>query len=504
MGLSRSLQAMAAAENRERFGWAIIVRWLVIGGFLALALTARVLGRLASVEACLMAATVGSFVNAVNRWSLRHWRFIGVVSVGAVVGDVVLISWVVVGTGGLRSPFVMMYVVQVVTTALLLDMGVAAVSALLCVGGFIAALQVQRLLGAEAGWLPASTPAAVATDHLVWALFLLYCLALLVYLGGYISDRLRISERDLAAKNDRLQRTLSSLEEAHTTLQATYDRLRSTESQLVQSEKIRALGQLVAGIAHELNNPISFVYANVDYVRRSLKPLVQLLSAYDAAPLTPVDRARLVLLRERLRVDTLLDDLPQLLTDCEEGVRRAQEIVTGLQTFARIEREDCWQLADLHAALDASLTLLRHRLPPGVTVERRYGVLPLVECLPGQLTQVFVNVLANAADAVGKEGRVTIQTEILPPSEASAVQGSPRAAVTISDDGPGIPAEALPHVFEPFFTTKEVGKGVGLGLSVSHGIVQRHRGELRAHSTVGAGTAFTIVIPIAAHPNGPR
>ena len=491
MRLSRSLPAIAAVENRERLRWAVRVRWLVIAGFLLLALVARALGRLSSIHGCVLAAVLGSSLNGLNQWSVRRWRWIGVVSVGALFGDVLLISWVVVHTGGLRSPFVMMYVVQVVATAMLVDVVVAALSALLCVGGFVGALHVRPVLEGGVGWQPAASPADLATDHLVWALFLLYCLALLVYLGGYISDQLRASERNLAAQNERLRQTIASLERTHAQLATTHERLKSTEAQLIHSEKIRALGQFVAGIAHELNNPMSFVYANLEHLGRHLGGVRELLAAYETVHLAEPDRIRLETARRVLRVDALLDDLPALLQDCEEGVRRAQEIVSGLRAFARSEREDRWQAVDLHEALEASLTLLRHRLPAGVIIERRYGSLPRVECLPGQLNQVFLNLLANAVDAVGDRGRITIQTEVLP----NALEAEPaRAAVTISDDGPGIDSDAVAHLFEPFFTTKEIGRGVGLGLSVSHGIIRRHGGVIRVRSAAGA--AFTVVIPV--------
>ncbi len=489
----RSLRAIAAVDNRDRLRWAVRVRWLVIGGFLLLALVAWFLGRLSSVSGCVLGAVFGSVINGLNQWSVRRWKWISPISVVALVGDVVLISWVVVDTGGLRSPLVMMYVVQVLATAMLVDLAVAALSALLCVGGFIAALRVQRLLAIEGGWLGAA-PTDLVTDQLVWALFLLYCLGLLVYLGGYISDKLRTSERDLAAKNQRLQETLTSLELAHAHLAATHDRLKATEAQLIHSEKIRALGQFVAGIAHELNNPISYVSANLEHLSEHMGRMGQILTEYDAVAFAPDDRARLTAARRKLRIDALLEDLPALLDDCRAGVRRAQEIVTGLRTFARGDRDETWQLADLHAGLDASLALLRHRLPAGVVVERCYGALPPVECLPGQLTQVFVNLLANAADAVGDRGRISIGTELRPARAETAETA--RAVVTIRDDGPGIGPDVLSRLFEPFFTTKEVGRGVGLGLSVSHGIVRRHGGEIVAASGSGTGTTFTVVIPV--------
>lgn len=487
-----SLAAITAPDNRPRLAWAVRVRWLVIAGFFALALLAHATGLLASLAPCVRAAVAAAILNAVNDWCVRRGRFLRLATALAVPGDVVLITYLTLHTGGVQSPFVMMYVVQVVATAMLVGLDVAAVCAVGSAGGFAAAVLLQRagvVAGAELG---GSGVADAATYQLVWALFLLYCLALMAYVGGYVSEQLRGRERELAAANSDLRRTLASLEQAHADLIRTDGLLRAAESQLVHSEKMRALGEFVAGIAHELNNPLAFVAGNIDHLERALPGLAEMLGAYgNARAAEPGLAAR----RRELRVDEFLDDLPSVVRDCQEGVRRATEIVTALRIFARGgSASETWDVIDLHESLDRTLALLRHRLADGPAVEREYRALPPVECLPGQLDQVFVNLVANAIDAVDGSGRIRIETrpvEVPPPGLTA-----PCVAVVIADNGAGMAEEVRAHVFEPFFTTKPAGQGTGLGLSVSYGIVARHGGAIHVESAPGAGSAFTVFLPV--------
>ena len=246
--------------------------------------------------------------------------------------------------------------------------------------------------------------------------------------------------------------------------------LRETQAQLVQSEKMASLGQLVAGIAHELNNPIGFVHANLQLVDEYIRKLIDSKGTGPEA-----DRAR--------------EALVKLLARSREGTGRVKKIVEDLRTFSRVDHADL-QEADLHDGLDRTISLIEPRLKDGIRVERDYGVLPRIRCYAGQLNQVFMNLLINACDAIGKEGTIQIRTR--------AVDGGVR--VEIEDDGPGIPPEIQSRVFDPFFTTKPVGKGTGLGLSISHGIVERHGGRIWAESAVGRGTRFVLELPLDAGP----
>jgi signal transduction histidine kinase len=486
-------QRIATRLSPERLLWAVWVRWLVIAGFLTLAVVAHGFGSFASLGPIVVAAILGGALNALNGWSVQHGRYLLAVSAVAIPMDHVFITYLVVNGGGARSPFLMLYLVQVLATAMLVDTRVAAGSAVLAILLWYAgvSLQAAGYLHASPLFVQGAAPAGEALYQGIWAAFLLYCLALLVYLGGYISERLRSSERDLADKNRRLEEALASVRAAHQELSGAYERLKQTEAHLIQSEKMRSLGELVAGIAHELNNPISFVSANVEHLRTYTERLRQALDAYARVPLPAEVHAQAAALRRELRIDQVLADLPGLLDDCEEGARRTKQIVNGLRSFSRSDEHDRWRPTDLHHGIESTLGLLASRLKDHIAVHRDFGVLPEVECVPGQMNQVFMNLLANAADALGtRPGNIWITTR--------PVSDGPRPEVTIAirDDGPGIPTQLQSRIFEPFFSTKEVGQGTGLGLSVSYGIIQRHRGTLTIESSPGAGATFTITLPV--------
>jgi len=246
--------------------------------------------------------------------------------------------------------------------------------------------------------------------------------------------------------------------------------LRDTQAQLVQSEKMRSLGQLVAGVAHELNNPIGFVHANLqlldEYVTRLLQP-----------DLDPEKRRK------------TQEAITKLLTRSREGTERVKRIVQDLRTFSRTDQAELQQVA-LNDEIDRTLALIEPRLK-GIELIRDYGELPQVRCFAGQLNQVFLNLLMNACDALDGHGTIVIRTR----AEA------PGVVLRFEDDGPGMPPEVLTRIFEPFFTTKAVGKGTGLGLSLSHGIVLRHGGQMEVDSRPGEGARFTIRLPLEPPPD---
>ena len=263
---------------------------------------------------------------------------------------------------------------------------------------------------------------------------------------------------------------------ANDELQAAYRDLQSTQMQLVQREKMASVGQLVAGVAHELNNPIGFVSSNVSTLEDFVGRLRKIVDAYRTATLPEADRARIAAEWETLKIDYALRYLDPMLQGIREGAERTRKIVGDLRVFARTG-DDVWQAIDLHEDIESSLTLLNHVLKDRVSVDRRYGNLPAVECIRSQIDQVFLNVLANAAQAIDGPGTITIET---------AREGE-MAVVTISDTGPGIPADVLGRIFDPFFTTKPVGEGTGLGLSISYEIVKKHGGEIAASEHPGPG-----------------
>lgn len=281
-------------------------------------------------------------------------------------------------------------------------------------------------------------------------------------------------------------------------LQKALDELKQTQTQLVQSEKMSSLGQLMAGVAHEINNPVNFIYGNLAYATRYTQDLLNLLQHYRAAITEEPPE-----LKEQVQavdLDFVIQDLPKLLGSMRTGSERIREIVRSLRNFSRHDEAEL-KLVDIHQGLDSTLMILQHRLRADsgkatVVIVRQYGQLPQVKCYAGQLNQVFMNILSNSIDALrdweaerpGFEPKILVRTR--------AVEGD-RIQITIADNGPGIPPDILSRIFDPFFTTKDVGKGTGLGLSISHQIVvERHQGRLTCQSSPNKGAEFTIEIPV--------
>jgi signal transduction histidine kinase len=286
-----------------------------------------------------------------------------------------------------------------------------------------------------------------------------------------LEEKVRVRTEQLRAANEELQ--------------AAYRNLQATQMQLIQREKMASVGQLVAGVAHELNNPIGFVSSNVSTLEDFVSRLRAVLDAYRQADLPAPDRERVDARWRELKVDYALRYLDPMIQGIREGAERTRKIVRDLRVFAR-SGDEAWQAVDLHEELESSLTLLNHLLKDRITVHRKYGALPSVECVRSQVDQVFLNVLANAAQAITGPGEITIETR--------AEDGS--AVVVIGDTGPGIPPEVIGRIFDPFFTTKPVGEGTGLGLSISYEIVKRHGGTIEAASPPGQGAVFTIRLPL--------
>lgn len=261
--------------------------------------------------------------------------------------------------------------------------------------------------------------------------------------------------------------------------------LERLQAQLVHSEKMASLGQLAAGIAHELNNPAGFIYGNMDMLRDYLSEIEKILDAYDRVML-PADAALLVnSLKTKVNYEKLKGDLNSIVSDCLEGAERIRDVVQNLRLFSRLDEAEIKQV-NVHEGIDSTIRLLSRYYSGGmIKILREYGELPSISCYAGQLNQVWMNLLVNAAQAVGEEGEVTIATRL----------DGDWVVVMISDTGAGIPEDQLHKLFEPFFTTKPVGEGTGLGLSISYGIIERHGGTIVVKSKVGTGTTFTVRIP---------
>jgi two-component system NtrC family sensor kinase len=290
-----------------------------------------------------------------------------------------------------------------------------------------------------------------------------------------LEDKVRVRTEQLRAANEELQ--------------AAYRDLQATQVQLIQREKMASVGQLVAGVAHELNNPIGFVYSNVGTLDDFVKRLRAILDVYRAVPLADAEQGRVDEQWRQLKVDYALKYVDSMIEGIREGAERARKIVRDLRVFARTDT-DVWQAVDLRDELESSLTLVNHLLKERITVHRRFGALPPVECVRSQIDQVFLNLLANAAQAITGPGAITIETRV----------DDTVAVVAVSDTGAGIAPDVIGRIFDPFFTTKPVGEGTGLGLSISYEIVKKHGGEIRADSPAGGGATFTVRLPLTRRP----
>jgi two-component system sensor histidine kinase HupT/HoxJ len=281
-------------------------------------------------------------------------------------------------------------------------------------------------------------------------------------------------------------RPMGEIKRAYHQLRETHEALKRTQQQLLHSEKMASLGRLVAGVAHELNNPISFVLGNVEALARYSARLQQYLAAVRAAPQRPDVQA----LRETLRIDALLEDLPSLIEGMSEGARRTAEIVNGLRRFSVVDREERVRV-DLGSVIERAIHWVRKGTAPAFEVDWAPPAAP-VEALGsgGQLLQVVMNLIQNAADACADRPAPRLVITL------GAAGGW--AQIEFADNGSGIAPEHLSRIFDPFFTTKPVGKGTGLGLSISYGIVERHGGTLAVAGSPGRGACFTLRLPLAA------
>ncbi len=299
--------------------------------------------------------------------------------------------------------------------------------------------------------------------------------------------------RQLALQIDSLEAAVaertSRLVQANEALQAEMASRKSLETQMVQQEKLASIGQLAAGVAHEINNPIGYIHSNFGSLERYLEQMLRMLAAYEQAGSSPALSA----LRNDLQIDYLKEDLPGLMTDSKEGLMRVRKIVQDLRDFSHVDSPQDWQLAQLNKGIESTLNIVASEVRFKADIVKEFGDLPEVECLPSQINQVVMNLVVNAAHAMGSErGCIVVRTGTSPGEAADGGE----AWFEVADNGAGIAPEVLPRIFDPFFTTKPIGKGTGLGLSVSYGIVQKHNGRIHVDSEVGRGTTFVVTLPL--------
>jgi two-component system NtrC family sensor kinase len=304
--------------------------------------------------------------------------------------------------------------------------------------------------------------------------------------------------RDITAQ----KQTETALKQKAEELEQTLEELQRTQLQMIQSEKMSSLGQLVAGVAHEINNPVNFIHGNIAPLAEYTQNLIDLVELYQTT--YPSPSADIEATIEDIDLEFLMEDSPRILTSMKVGTERIRQIVGSLKNFSRLDEAERKE-ADIHEGLDSTLLILENRIKatserPAIQIERDYGDLPLIHCYPGQLNQVFMNILANALDAMEERDHDRPLEEIKQRPSAIRIQtrrvGTDQVTISIADNGPGIPEKTRQRIFDPFFTTKVVGKGTGIGMSISHQIItEKHGGHIQCRSELGQGAEFIIQIP---------
>ncbi len=298
--------------------------------------------------------------------------------------------------------------------------------------------------------------------------------------GETLCHAVQTATRLHSAEQEKL-RAHDKLEQAHRELQASHQ-------QLLQSEKLASIGQLAAGVAHEINNPVGYVYSNLGTLQKYIDNLFQMLEGYERLETLVSDKETLQAvqtLKQELDLEYLKEDVRDLVSESREGISRVKGIVQDLKDFSHVDEAE-WQWADLAHGLDSTLNIVNNEIKYKAEVVKKYGDLPEVECLASQINQVFMNLLVNAAHAIEERGTITVRT---------GIEGD-GAWVEVSDTGKGMDTETQKKIFDPFFTTKPVGTGTGLGLSLSYSIVQKHHGKISVDSESGRGSTFRVWLPL--------
>lgn len=294
-----------------------------------------------------------------------------------------------------------------------------------------------------------------------------------------------------------LKRVKAALEEKNKVLEHAFNDLKAAQQQLVLSEKMAAIGVLVAGIAHEINNPVNFIKTSIIGLEKDINDLAKLLQVYERCEETcpvPDIRAQSRKVKKEIDYSLLMGELSDMTRNILEGVRRTEEIIDSLRIYSRMDKVNK-EKTDLHELIEASLVILKNRYKKQIRILKEYQALPLIFAHPGKLVQVLINIIANAIDAVQKKDNQE-QAVITIGTGTRSIDKIDYAVIEISDNGPGIPEEIRNNIFDPFFTTKNVGEGTGLGLAISIGIIKEHQGMIEVDSKNGIGTNFSLLLPL--------
>ncbi len=333
----------------------------------------------------------------------------------------------------------------------------------------------------------------------LWAISSVSVMLTVLLLVVYIfSSRLKKQKKEVEKTKNELVEKVQEIEYKNTQLRTTLEELKKAQAQLVSTEKMASLGQLTAGIAHEINNPVNFTYAGALSLKTDFSDLIRLLEQYRQITVENVESVLPLAksVEKEVAYPEIREEIDELLVSIKRGAERTMEIVKSLRTFARLD-EDTFKKVDIEENLNATLVMLNSQYKDRIEIVKQYGKIPQVECFPGQMNQVFMNILLNAVQATKGNGKIFISTSY-PSVNADSAKYKEAVEISIRDTGTGMSEEVKKNIFEPFFTTKDVGSGSGLGLSVSFGILEKHKGEIKVFSEEGKGAEFVIILPLNA------
>lgn len=304
-----------------------------------------------------------------------------------------------------------------------------------------------------------------------------------------MNDELDMRVKDRTAQ---LEHTNRELHQTSQNLDSAYQKLKSAQSQILQQEKMASIGQLAAGVAHEINNPMSFIISNLSSLKKYSEKILSFIKLQSDAleKISSISEApgiadEVESQKKNMKLEYIMKDLGCLVDESLDGAERVRKIVQDLKSFSRLDESE-FKLADINQGLESTINMVSNEIKYKATLTKQFGIIPQTVCNLGQLNQVFMNILVNAAHAIETQGEISVTTS----SDESTI------SIVISDTGTGIPPDKLNRIFEPFYTTKEVGKGTGLGLSIAYDIIKKHKGEIHVESEIGKGTTFTIIVPI--------